>query len=100
MSDSTVAAPSDTAGKPVLSVDLPLAVSEQLLATAGRKLRETESLLAVVRSKPLSEERQTTVQTVEMLVRAARESLEKADAQQAAGLAHKAWLLAGELAGQ
>ena len=95
----TLAAPADsTPEQSPISIDLPDEKKAELWRTTLRDLAAASSLLERVPATPRSDEEAVKVQTLRGLIAQARSALDRRDFQAAASLAHKARLLAGQLA--
>ena len=90
-------APGDVSAEPVISVDLPPAEKAQLTDTTQRELEQTAILVRTIETRRLSPAEEETLRTIQALVQASREATERREIREAAGLAHKAWILAAEI---
>jgi hypothetical protein len=83
---------------PAVSVDLPASARARLEAEARRNMAAADSLAADLGRHHLPAHDREKLDTAHGLVRQAREALRRGDLQAAANLAHKARLLAAEVA--
>jgi hypothetical protein len=92
-----VPAPGDLPGERVISVDLPPAERAQLIDTTQRELEQADALVQSIKSRGPSPAGEETLRTIQTLVQASLDSTKRSEIREAAGLAHKAWILAAEL---
>ena len=90
-------APGNSPAERVISVDLPPAEKAQLIDTTQRELEQTAALVRSVEAGRLSPAEVEKLRSIQTLVQASREATERSEIQEAAILAHKAWILAAEM---
>jgi hypothetical protein len=86
--------PGDPSVDPVISVDLPPEEKARLRDTMQRELEQIRAVVESVDTGLLSPAGEETLRTIQALLKASRDATDRAEISEAAGLVHKAWILA------